>query len=173
MQQEHDHVDTVLAQWQRERPDLDVSPMGVISRITRSANYLTRGLQGNFAAFQLHSGKFDVLATLRRAGPPYSLNPTDLFNMLMLSSGGMTSRLDRLERAGLIKRDPDPEDRRGTLVSLTSHGLELVDRVLPAHIATERRLLNSLTVEEQQTLALLLRKLLLSFDESKPSGTEA
>ncbi len=170
MQKEQDHVDTVLAQWLQERPDLDVSPMGVISRITRSANYLGRALQGTFAAFQLHTGEFDVLATLRRAGPPYCLNPTDLFNMLMVSSGGMTSRLDRLERDGLIKRSPDPEDRRGTLVSLTARGLEVVDTALSAHLATERRLLSGLTQEEQQSLALLLRKLLLSFNEGKPGG---
>jgi DNA-binding MarR family transcriptional regulator len=159
---EHDHVDHIQAQWRRERPDLDPSPMGVIGRISLSARSLSRGLDATFASFGLNSGEFDVLATLRRSGPPYQLTPTGLFTDLMLSSGAMTNRLDRLERAGLITRAPDPTDRRGTLVGLTPHGLELIDAAIVAHLQTEEGLLAALAPDEREQLAGLLRKLLLS-----------
>lgn len=160
-----DQVDVILEQWSRERPDLDPSPMGVIGRISRASRYIDQFLQQNFAQFSLNGGEFDVLATLRRSGAPYQLTPTALFSSLMLSSGAMTNRLDRLENAGYIERQPHPNDRRGTLVTLTTQGLELIDSVVAAHIATEQKILASLTPEEQQVLAGLLRKLLLSFGD--------
>lgn len=160
-----DQVDAILEQWFRERPDLDPSPMGVIGRISRASRYIDQFLQQNFAQFGLNGGEFDVLATLRRSGAPYQLTPTALFSSLMLSSGAMTNRLDRLENAGYIERQPHPNDRRGTLVTLTTQGLELIDSVVAAHIATEQKILTSLTPEEQQVLAGLLRKLLLSFGD--------
>lgn len=160
-----DQVDFILKQWFRERPDLDPSPMGVIGRISRASRYIDQFLQQNFAQFGLNSGEFDVLATLRRHGAPYQLTPTALLNALMLSSGAMTNRLDRLEKGGYIERKPHPHDRRGTLVTLTNQGLEVIDAVVVAHIAHEQQILSSLTADEQQALADLLRKLLLSFGD--------
>ncbi len=159
-----DPVDFILAQWAREKPDLDTSPMGIIGRISRISRHLDHYLQKNYSQFGLNGGDFDVLATLRRFGQPYQLTPTQLFNSLMLSSGAMTNRLDRLEEDGLIERRPNPEDRRGILVTLTEKGLELIDRAYPAHITNEHNLLTSLTQTERNELTDLLRKLLLSFE---------
>ncbi len=161
----HDHVDFIQAQWAREKPDLDTSPMGVVGRISRISRHLDRLLQKNYSQFGLNGGEFDVLATLRRSGHPYQLTPTQMFNSLMLSSGAMTNRLDRLEDVGLIKRTPNPNDRRGILVTLTEQGIELMDRAYPAHIANEHQILISLTITEREVLTDLLRKMLLSFED--------
>lgn len=160
-----DPVDAILAQWQRERPDLDVSPMGIIGRITRLSKHLERGIQVTFSDFDLHIGEFDVLATLRRSGQPYQLSPTELFNMLMVSSGTMTYRIDRLEQAGLVQRIPDPSDRRGTLIQLTDQGFTVIEAAVTAHVANEHHLLDGLEEAERLALAQLLRKLLISFEE--------
>ncbi len=158
-----DQVDVILQQWSRERPDLDPAPMGVIGRISRASRYIDQYLHKNFANFGLNNGDFDVLATLRRNGAPYQLTPTALFSSLMLSSGAMTNRLDRLEKAGFIERRPDPSDRRGVLVTLTGRGLAVIDEAVAAHVAHERQMLAALTPDEQQALADLLRRLLVSF----------
>jgi DNA-binding MarR family transcriptional regulator len=160
-----DPVDAILAQWHRQRPELDVSPMGIIGRIGRLSKHLDRGIQETFSDFGLNIGEFDVLATLRRSGQPYQLSPTELFNTLMVSSGTMTHRLDRLEQAELVKRIPDPSDRRGTLIQLTDKGFNLIEKAVEAHVANEHRLLIPLEEEERQVLAQLLRKLLISFEE--------
>jgi DNA-binding MarR family transcriptional regulator len=160
-----DPVDAILAQWQRERPDLDVSPMGIIGRMTRLSKHLERAIQAVFSDFDLHAGEFDVLATLRRSGQPYQLSPTELFNTLMVSSGTMTHRIDRLEEAGLVDRIPDPSDRRGTLIQLTDQGFKRIEAAVEAHVVNEHRLLSSLKEAERQTLAQLLRQLLISFEE--------
>jgi DNA-binding MarR family transcriptional regulator len=160
-----DPVDAILAQWQRERPDLDVSPMGVIGRIGRLAKHLERAIQETFAEFGLNVGEFDVLATLRRSGRPYQLSPTALFNTLMVTSGTMTHRIDQLERAGLVKRIPDPNDRRGALIMLTDQGFNLIETAVAAHVANEQQLLKALKKPEREALTQLLRKLLLSFEE--------
>ncbi len=164
-----DQVDFILKQWSHERPDLDPSPMGVIGRISRASRYIDQFLQKKFARFGLNSGDFDVLATLRRNGTPYQLTPTALFSSMMLSSGAMTNRLDRLENAGYIERKPHPSDRRGTLVTLTDQGLEVIELVIAAHISHEQQILSSLTSDEQKELADLLRKLLLSFGDDAPA----
>lgn len=160
-----DQVDFILKQWSNERPDLDPTPMGVIGRISRTSRYIDQFLQENFARFGLNSGEFDVLATLRRAGAPYQLTPTALLSSLMLSSGAMTNRLDRLENAGYIERKPHPTDRRGILVTLTKQGLEVIDLAVVGHIAHEGQILSSLTSDEQKVLANLLRRMLLSFGD--------
>jgi DNA-binding MarR family transcriptional regulator len=160
-----DAVDRIIEQWQRERPDLDVSPMGIIGRVGRLEKLLDPLLYEVFRQYGLHRGEFDVLATLRRAGEPYRLTPTALFQTMMVSSGGMTNRIDRLESAGLVRREPDPNDRRGTLVVLTPKGLEIVDGAVESHTANEHRLLAGLTAEERATLTALLRKWLLSLEE--------
>lgn len=160
-----DAVDEILAQWRRERPDLDVSPMGVIGRMGRLAKHLERAIQETFSEFDLTVGEFDVLATLRRSGQPYQLTPTELFNTLMVSSGTMTHRIDRLEQAELIRRIPDPIDRRGTLVKLTDEGFNVIEKAVEAHIANEHRVLSGLEESEREALAQLLRKFLSSFEE--------
>lgn len=159
-----DPVDEILAQWKRERPDLDVSPMGVIGRIGRLAKHLERAIQETFSEFDLTVGEFDVLAALRRSGQPHQLTPTALFNTLMVSSGTMTHRIDRLEQSGLVRRIPDPSDRRGTLIELTDLGFSLIEKAVEAHVANEHRILSSLEASERKSLAQLLRKLLTSFE---------
>ena len=158
---ERDGVDLILEQWRRERPDLDASPIGIIGRISRLARELEQRLEPVYREQGLESGWYDVLATLRRSGPPYRVRPTEFTGALMLTSSGTTKRLDRLEQAGLITREPDPGDRRGTLIALTDAGRELVDRASEAHLDNERRLLSALTEADQRRLADLLRKLLL------------
>ena len=159
-----DHVSTILAQWAAERPDLDASPMGIIGRISRLSLVVEKELEPVFAQFDLNHWSFDMLATLRRAGAPYRLSPTELFRSMMVTSGTMTNRIDRLAEKGLVRRVPDPEDRRGILVELTDQGRELIDSVVISHVANEARLLQSLSRQEQQTLAALLRKLLSSLE---------
>jgi DNA-binding MarR family transcriptional regulator len=163
---ERDGVDTIVEQWQRERPELDSSPIGVIGRISRLARELEQRLEPVYRDHGLEPGWHDVLATLRRNGQPYQLRPTEFTEQLMLTSSGTTKRLDRLEQAGLITRAPDPSDRRGTLITLTPKGLRLIDSVTEAHVANERRLLASLGEAEQRRLADLLRKLRLGLPDS-------
>jgi DNA-binding MarR family transcriptional regulator len=141
---ERDGVDLIIEQWRRERPDLDPSPIGVVGRISRLARELEQRLEPVYREHGLETGWHDVLATLRRSGPPYRLRPTEFTNALMLTSSGTTKRLDRLEQAGLIARGPDPDDRRGTLISLTAAGRRLIDSVTEAHLENERRLLGGL-----------------------------
>ena len=158
---QRDGVDLILEQWRRERPELDPSAIGIIGRISRLARELEPRLEPVYAEHGLEPGWHDVLATLRRIGPPYRMRPTEFASALMLTSSGTTKRLDRLEQAGLIAREPDPEDRRGTLISLTAPGHRLIDGVTEAHLANERRLVSALTDAEQRRLADLLRKLAL------------
>ncbi|MDX8467428.1 MarR family transcriptional regulator [Mesorhizobium sp. VK23B] len=156
-----DRAARAIEQWRKERPDLDVSPMGVIGRLNEASSLIARDrLAPVFARFGLQHGEFDVLATLRRSGTPYALTPTDLYEATMVTSGAMTARLDRLEKAGLIQRAPHPSDRRGIVVQLTAKGLELIDEALTAHVANEHQILNGLTREEREMLATLLKKLI-------------
>jgi len=154
-------VKLVASQWQREMPQLDLLPMKVIGSLGKATRLITRDyLDPFFKSHGLQLGEFDVLATLRRSGAPYQLAPTQLFEALLISSGGMTNRLDRLEKAGLIARVPNPEDRRGTLVLLTETGLALINRIVPLHVENEARSLSNLSREEQETLERLLEKLI-------------
>lgn len=162
---EFDPVDKILLQWQGERPDLDVSPMGIIGRMMRLSKHLERSLQLTFSEFGLNIGEFDVLAALRRSGQPYQLSPTELFNTLMVSSGTMTHRIDRLEQAELVRRIPDVSDRRGILIELTDQGFNVIEKAVEAHVVNEHRILSVLEESERQILAHLLRKLLVSFEE--------
>jgi DNA-binding MarR family transcriptional regulator len=157
-----DGVDAIIEQWRREQPDLDISPIGVIGRISRLSREIERRLEPVYAASGLEPGWYDVLATLRRSGPPYKLRPVDFAATLMLTSSGTTKRLDRLEAAGYITREPDPTDRRGVLITLTPEGHTLVDEAAVKHMANERRILGGLTAAEQRQLADLLRKLNLT-----------
>jgi DNA-binding MarR family transcriptional regulator len=156
-----DAVDLIIEQWRRERPELDPEPIGIIGRISRLARALEQELERVYREHGLEPGWHDVLATLRRQGAPYQLRPSDFASSLMLTSSGTTKRLDRLERAGLITRAPDPGDRRGVLITLTPAGLELIDEVTDAHLANEQQLLSSLSESDRRRLADLLRKLQL------------
>lgn len=158
----NDAVDRITAQWRRERPDLDSTPMEVIGRISRVATLIQRELEGVFAQHGLAGGDFDVLATLRRSGAP--LTPGELSRSTMVTTGGMTKRLDRLEALGLIRREPDPRDRRGRLIALTDEGRVLVDRAVEAHLQNEERLLADLPAVKREQLAGLLRELLTALD---------
>ena len=157
---ERDGVDRIVEQWRTERPDLDPSPIGIVGRVSRLARELEARLEPVYRAHGLEPGWHDVLATLRRNGPDYRLRPTDLTNATMLTSSGTTKRLDKLEREGLIRREADPNDRRGTLITLTPAGRNLIDAVTAAHLANEKRLLKALNADEEQALTDLLRKLL-------------
>ncbi len=168
-----DHVDRVLAQWATARPDLDTTAVGVIARLGRASAYIDAGINDRLADFGLTRGSWDVLASLRRTGPPYQLSPTQLYQGLMRSSGAMTHRLSRLERRSLIKRVPDPQDGRGLLVELTPAGLRLVDQAAAAHLANERALLTALNTDEQAQLTGLLRKLLGRFEQEQPTPPPA
>lgn len=159
-----DHVDYILDQWNRERPDLDFEAMGVIARMSRLSRFFERSIGGVLQRFDINEPGFGVLAALRRAGSPCQLSPTVLYNSLLVSSGAMTNRLDRLADAGLIERLPDPNDRRGLLVGLTPKGARVIDAAVAAHTENERRLLTLLSVSERQECARLLRKLSLQFE---------
>jgi DNA-binding MarR family transcriptional regulator len=161
-----DGVDDILDQWRRERPELDHSPIGVVGRISRLARELEIRLEPVYREHGLEPGWHDVLATLRRNGPPFRLRPTDLTSTLMLTSSGTTKRLDHLEQAGLVTREPDPVDRRGTLIALTAKGREVIDAVTDDHMANEARLLAGLSERERDELAGLLRKLRLGLPPS-------
>lgn len=156
-----DHVDFVIQQWRDERPDIDPSPMAVIGRLVRLSSIINIELQQVFTTYNLNIGEFDVLATLRRSGKPYALTPNSLFKALMLTSGAMTNRVDRLESKKLVKRTPDPNDRRSIIVSLTPKGVALINEAISDHVNKGSKLLSCLSKNEQKTIAKLLRKLLL------------
>ena len=160
-----DRLDAIAQAWQRERPDVDVRALTLLGRLLRSAALMDAKLTEGLAGFELQRGWFDLLAALRRAGEPFALNPTQLMRATMLSSGGMTKRLDRLEAAGLVERRPDATDRRATLACLTALGRSLIDETLPVHVANEERLLAGLSARERDTLDALLRKLLVGLEE--------
>jgi DNA-binding MarR family transcriptional regulator len=152
-----DRADIAIAQWRDERPDLDPTPMAVLGRLAEAAHVIGRDrLEPLFARFGLRAGEFDVLATLRRSGAPYALTPTELYQATMISSGGMTNRIDRLEMAGLVERRRRLSDRRGALVALTAQGLKLIDQAVGAHIDNQRAILAPLTSSEQAELDRLL-----------------
>ncbi|WP_326644921.1 MarR family transcriptional regulator [Streptosporangium sp. NBC_01755] len=159
-----DEVDLLVTAWNQERPDLDVQPLQVLSRVSRLARHLDRARRAAFAEHDLEIWEFDVLTALRRAGEPYEMSPGALLRATLVTSGTMTNRIDRLTAAGLVRRRPDPEDRRGVLVSLTGTGRTRVDSAFDDLLRRERELLASLQEREQQALADLLRTLLVPFD---------
>jgi DNA-binding MarR family transcriptional regulator len=165
MQQERtvamgDGVDVIVGQWAVERPELDTLPMEVFGRIFRISRLIGDRVERAYAPFGIGRGEFDVLATLRRSGEPYTLSPSQLSATLMLTSGGMTGRLDKLERAGLVQRIPDPADRRALRAQLTVKGRQLVDEAVTAGLAEQAAALSQLPAEQRTQLAGLLRTLL-------------
>ncbi len=159
-----DEVDRIVDSWLRERPDLDFSPLQVLSRVARLSKHLDRARRTAFTRSDLDSWEFDVLSALRRAGTPYQLSPKGLLQQTLVSSGTMTNRIDRLVERGLVERRTDPNDGRGILVQMTPQGLLRVDAAITRLVEAESELLSSLTATEQERLAGLLRRLSLGFD---------
>jgi DNA-binding MarR family transcriptional regulator len=159
-----DWTDELLDRWSEVRPRQEMQPYQVTARISRIGQHIARRQEDAFGRFGLNRGEVGVLGALRLAGPRQELSPTRLFKGLMLSSAGMTSRLDRLERRGYVKRKPDPDDRRGVLVELTDAGREVLDQAVSANTGREKGMLANLTKQEQRTLAGLLKKLLAGLE---------
>jgi DNA-binding MarR family transcriptional regulator len=161
-----DETDGLIEAWQRERPDLDIAPLAVLSRVTRLARHLDRERRAAFAEHGLEAYEFDVLTALRRAGPPYELTPGRLLRETLVGSGTMTNRLDRLEARGLLDRRPDPEDGRARRIRLTDQGRDRADAAIADLLERERRLLAALSERDRSTLAALLRTVLGNFEGS-------
>ncbi|CAL9456543.1 hypothetical protein SUDANB120_02550 [Streptomyces sp. enrichment culture] len=159
-----DEVDRLVAAWRRERPDLDVEPLEVLSRVSRLARHLDRARRLAFSEHGLEPWEFDVLTSLRRAGSPYQLSPGQLLTQTLVTSGTMTNRIDRLAKKGLVERLPDPSDRRGVLVRLTPEGRDRADEALAGLLAQERAILARLSQAQRADLAALLRQLTAPFD---------
>lgn len=159
-----DRVDRLRAQWARELPDLNTEPMAIFGRAMRLTNLLRPGIEATFEAYGVDRGEFDVIATLRRSGPPYKLMPTQMYDALMISSGGLTHRLARLEKAGLVRREKSPRDGRSVLVALTDKGVALVEEAFRRDMASEAVFLEPLDPGEREALAALLRKLVLGIE---------
>jgi DNA-binding MarR family transcriptional regulator len=164
-----DHSDEVVREWQAQRPDLDPSPMATFTRLWRAARVAEDEIQRVLAGHDLEPGWFDVLATLRRAGAPHRLSAGTLARDLVMTTGGMTKRLDRLEAAGLVERSADPADRRGVLVTLTPKGLTVVDRAVEDHLRNEAGLLEALSERERRALDSALAKLLRAWHPEAPA----
>ncbi|CAL9562372.1 MarR family winged helix-turn-helix transcriptional regulator [Streptomyces sp. enrichment culture] len=161
-EQRRDPVDAIIEQWARVRPDLDTAAMEVFGRVHRLSRAMGDRIDRAYATYGISRGEFDVLATLRRSGEPYTLSPRQLSATLMLTTGGMTGRLDKLERAELLRRSPHPHDRRGLQVTLTERGLRLTDEAVGAGLALQTEALSALGEERAAHLAELLRELLLA-----------
>ena len=167
-----DEVDRIVDAWQQERPDLDVAPLQVLSRVSRLARHLDIARREAFAVNDLEPGEFDVLAALRRTGKPYSLTPSALISQNLVTSGTMTNRIDRLESKDLVARMPDPTDGRGVLVQLTQSGKSAVDRALEELLSREKSLLATVSKADREKLASVLRDIVLPFDEES-AGLES
>jgi DNA-binding MarR family transcriptional regulator len=160
----HDEVDRIVDAWSRERPDLDFSPLQVLSRVGRLSRHLERARRAAFSASDLESWEFDVLSALRRAGSPYQLSPKSLLQQTLVSSGTMTNRIDRLVERRFVERHTDPRDGRGVLVMMTDRGRSAVDDAISELLADEARLLQALSNADRERLSALLRKLSLDYD---------
>jgi DNA-binding MarR family transcriptional regulator len=159
-----DHVDDLIDQWRRERPELDTALLRISARVVRLERFLARAVLAALDDVGLNEGEVNVLAALRRAGPPYELTPTELYRGLLLSSGAMTNRLDRLEEAGLVRRTPDDTDRRRTRVALTERGRATIDAAMDAHVRGLDDLLGFLDDAERGTLESCLRDALAQLE---------
>jgi DNA-binding MarR family transcriptional regulator len=160
-----DHVDWIVEAWAREMPGVDTTPMALVGRLLRASRHLQRDIERRLAAFGLNITEFNVLAALRRTGSPYRMAPVELSRSLLLSSGGLTKRIDRLELHGFIERSPDPDDRRSVLVGLTPAGRELIEEAVSAHLRNEAVLIAPLSPEQRDALTGVLRTLLVSLED--------
>lgn len=164
MIQAMDKVDTIIKQWNQEKPELDVSSMAIIGRFKRISQHLGSEMGKTFAKHDLTPAGFDMLATLRRSGPSYALSPNELLNTMMVTSGTMTNRIDQLCKAGLVERLKNPEDGRGFIISLTENGFEKIDAAIIDHVATQDRIMSGLGVKDKKELNGLLSTFLTSFE---------
>ena len=162
-----DSVDSIITQWREENIDADLLPMAILGRLAKLGKYIDNDILHCHDQYDLRQGEFDVLATLRRSGKPYSLTPSELYQSMMLTSGAMTSRLDRLETKGFIRREHSKSDRRSVQVILTAEGKNKVDAVLPAHINTQHDLLKGVNQQDREKLAELLRRWLMQLETAK------
>ncbi len=165
-----DRVDRIVAQWRKERPDLDVGPMELIGRLGRLMLHLRREMEATFTNHGLSGASFDVLATLRRSGAPYRLSPTSLMASTMVTSGTMTNRIDQLVKAGLVERTPNPEDGRSFLIGLTEDGFARIDAAVTAHVETQKRLAGQIGEDECAALNAMLRTCLARFEPPEDEG---
>ncbi|WP_420410803.1 MarR family winged helix-turn-helix transcriptional regulator [Roseibium sp.] len=166
-----DRAERAQRQWQKEIPEIrdQLTPMVVLGRLNEASQVMSNDfLTPAYAKIGLKIGEFDVLATLVRSGPPYKLTPTELYRTTMMSSGGMTARLDKLEKAGLVERCPHPEDRRALTVCVTDKGLDLIKGMMPDYVKAQATAVDGLTTDEQDQLSGLLEKLIRSANEKKP-----
>ncbi len=166
-----DEVDRIVAEWRKERPELDVSALEVLSRVTRLARHLDRARKSAFAKHGLEIWGFDVLAGLRRTGAPYELSPGQLLQQTLVTSGTMTNRIDRLQELGFVERRPEPADGRGIIVRLTPIGKEVVDAALDDLLSSEESLLAELNKSERIQLAQILCTVLAPFDSANQPST--
>lgn len=168
-----DHVDRLRALWAGELPDLDTTPMSILGRIYRISNLVRPSIEETFAEFDLDRGEFDVISTIRKAGPPYRMIPTELYSLLMISSGGLTHRLDRLEKSGLIRRERSTQDKRSFEVALTDEGVRRAEAAFREDMKRELAHLDGLDEGERHALAVLLRKLAGSLERAGKKGATA
>ncbi len=173
MAQREDSVDAKLHTWSRELPDLDLSTEGVVARIQHLEKRLKRSMEETLAAFELNYGEWIVLGALRTAGPPYRRSAGALARILDLTSGAMTNRIDRMEAAGLIRRVPDPADRRGVQLAITPKGRQLWEDAVGVQAQKEQLVASALTAREKEQLNTLLRRLVLSFDDAAAAASES
>ena len=166
-----DHIDGIVAKWKQEKPEYDLAPVEIIGRMGRIMEYVERALEAKFQEFGLTRASFDVLATLRREGPPYSLSQRDLMKSLLRTSGSMSVRIDSMEREGLVQRNSQAEDRRASIVSLTEKGSKLLEQIVPEHLMNEASLLAGLDRTARKELIRLLRRWLLSFEVNSQEQT--
>ncbi|MBD2449300.1 MarR family transcriptional regulator [Nostoc sp. FACHB-152] len=164
-----DRIDIILEEWQQELPQLDTSAIGIIGRVLRIARLLEKHRESILVEYGLNVWSFDVLATLRRQGQPFRLKPTELYSLLMLSSGAMTNRIDRLEQDGIVTRVRDAEDRRSVMVQLTPKGIQLANTVMPILFEKEKQVLSQFTADELQLSIPMLRKLLMLLEQDAKS----
>ncbi|MBM7365690.1 MarR family winged helix-turn-helix transcriptional regulator [Gordonia hydrophobica] len=167
---EQDAVDDIVGQWGHERPDMDVSALQVFGRLHRAYLLYQTSLSSLFSDYDLNMASFDVLASLRRNGAPYRMTSGELAKTMLVTTGGVTLRVDRLEKAGLVERKRDPDDRRIVYVCLTTTGLSLIDQTASAHFANELRLLQGLDEADQRALSTLLQKLETSIIDAEAEG---
>lgn len=168
---ERDRLDEMLDEWRRERPEIDASAMALVPRVMRLAYFYDRAMQRASRQFGLKPGWLDVLSSLRRTKAPHRMPATELARAVLLSSGGMTSRIDRMEEAGLVRRLPDPSDRRGVLVELTDKGHDVIDRAIDAHLELYARLTSVLGSAERSTFIDLMRKQTVAFERGDATGS--
>ncbi|MCG7496668.1 MarR family transcriptional regulator [Vibrio sp. Of7-15] len=160
-----DALDTIVAQWKQEKPHLNTQPMEILGRMARLAKHLETAITACHKQYDLKLGEFDVLATLRRAGAPYSLTPSELIDSMMLSSGAMTNRLDKLQTRELIIRTHSEEDRRSVTVSLTSQGIKLIDEVMEQHVQVQEKVLEGFSQQQQAQINQLFKTWLSNWEE--------